>query len=44
MSCTHNLLLRLEDPHLAEADVEGGGLEAAILLLHHHHVDCASQG
>ena len=42
--CTHNLLLRLEDAHLAKADVEGGRLEGSILLLHHHHVDCASQG
>ena len=41
---TYNLLLGLEDAHLAEPDVEGGGLEGAILLLHHHHVDRARQG
>ena len=41
---THNLFLRLEDAHLAEANMEWGRLEGSILLLHHHHVDCTSQG
>lgn len=41
---THNLLLCLEDAHLAEADVEWGRFECSILLFHHHHVDCTSQG
>ena len=41
---THNLLLRLEDAHLAKANMEWGRLEGSILLLDHHHVDCTSQG
>ena len=36
---THNLLLRLDETHLAEANMEGGWFEASILLLYDNYVD-----
>ena len=40
---TYNLLLGLEDAHLAEPDVKGRTLEGSILLLHHDDVDSSGE-